>query len=448
MAAVKPMHELEDTFYEEFDRPEVRSLIVGFGGIDPSRKGGGGMGAQGPKGDPGPQGEPGPKGATGPQGPQGPKGDKGDTGAQGAQGPKGDKGDAGETGAQGPKGDKGDTGVQGPKGDKGDKGDTGAQGPKGDKGDTGPQGEQGPKGDKGADGVMTFEDLTPEQKASLKGDKGETGEQGPKGDNGDTGEQGPQGPAGPTSFPYRGTWTTGRSYNGLDVVLYQNQLYMALYGHTSTSANAPGATGTAWTQLTFDAAFSATKAEIDQLKTNKVNNGGGIFGASAVFENSASIGKFILGGNIVSGIRVYGQHNEDNNGVIGQSLVFNGREKVIKHYEQKASDNSFVEVALYSADEDTGWITLESEYMDFQYRKKNGFIFLVYASPLKLALQVGTTKIAQLPAGYGSSNNILTASCVSDLSAQVLVMINNNSISFRTTTTIPAGKTIVVNSVF
>lgn len=70
------------------------------------------------------------------------------------------------------------------------------------------------------------------------------------------------GPAGPTSFPYRGTWVTGRSYNGLDVVQYGNQLYMALYGHTSTSANAPGASETAWEQLTFDAAFPATKAEI------------------------------------------------------------------------------------------------------------------------------------------------------------------------------------------
>ena len=73
------------------------------------------------------------------------------------------------------------------------------------------------------------------------------------------------GPAGPTSFPYRGTWVTGRTYNGLDVVQYGNQLYMALYGHTSTSANAPGATGTAWTQLTFDAAFSAVKAELAAL---------------------------------------------------------------------------------------------------------------------------------------------------------------------------------------
>jgi len=80
------------------------------------------------------------------------------------------------------------------------------------------------------------------------------------------------GPAGPTSFPYRGTWTTGRTYNGLDVVQYGNQLYMALYGHTSTSANAPGATGTAWTQLTFDAAFSAVKAELAALANAGAKN--------------------------------------------------------------------------------------------------------------------------------------------------------------------------------
>ena len=80
------------------------------------------------------------------------------------------------------------------------------------------------------------------------------------------------GPAGPTSFPYRGTWVTGRTYNGLDVVQNGNQLYMALYGHTSTSANAPGATGTAWRQLTFDAAFSATKAEITTVANLSAKN--------------------------------------------------------------------------------------------------------------------------------------------------------------------------------
>lgn len=60
----------------------------------------------------------------------------------------------------------------------------------------GPQGEKGDKGDKGADGVMTFENLTAEQKASLKGDKGEKGEKGDKGDTGATGAQGERGPTG------------------------------------------------------------------------------------------------------------------------------------------------------------------------------------------------------------------------------------------------------------
>ena len=59
------------------------------------------------------------------------------------------------------------------------------------------KGPAGPQGEKGADGTMTFEDLTPEQKATLKGDKGDTGPQGPKGDKGDTGAAGPQGEPGP-----------------------------------------------------------------------------------------------------------------------------------------------------------------------------------------------------------------------------------------------------------
>lgn len=72
------------------------------------------------------------------------------------------------------------------------------------KGETGPIGPQGPKG---TDGTMTFEDLTPEQKASLKGDKGDKGdtgaagpqgEPGPKGDKGDPGPQGPKGDTGET----------------------------------------------------------------------------------------------------------------------------------------------------------------------------------------------------------------------------------------------------------
>lgn len=81
------------------------------------------------------------------------------------------------------------------------------KGPAGPQGETGPQGPVGPEGPKGADGTMTFEDLTPEQKASLKGDKGDKGdtgaagpqgEPGPKGDKGDPGPQGPKGDTGAT----------------------------------------------------------------------------------------------------------------------------------------------------------------------------------------------------------------------------------------------------------
>lgn len=124
---------------------------------------------------------------------------------------------------RGPKGDTGETGPRGP---------AGPQGPKGAKGDTG---EQGPAG---ADGTMTFEDLTDEQRESLRGpagadgEPGPQGEPGPKGDTGDTGPQGPQGiqgepgpkgdtgargatgargpagPQGPAGVPPEGTATT------------------------------------------------------------------------------------------------------------------------------------------------------------------------------------------------------------------------------------------------
>lgn len=139
------------------------------------------------------------------------------------------KGPKGDTGAQGPKGDQGEIGPQGPKGERGETGLTGATGPQGEpgpkgepgeRGEQGPQGERGPQGPKGADGVMTFADLTEEQKESLRGPQGaqgpvgpigETGAaftydmfteeqlialKGPKGDKGDTGAEGPQGERG------------------------------------------------------------------------------------------------------------------------------------------------------------------------------------------------------------------------------------------------------------
>ncbi|WP_253952609.1 collagen-like protein [Streptococcus equi] len=114
----------------------------------------------------------------------------------------------------------GPPGPPGPQGPTGKTGDQGPPGPTGQRGETGPQGPPGPPG---ADGKMTFEQLTPEQKQQLKGDKGDrgpkgdigprglTGPQGPKGEpgingmdgpRGATGPRGPQGPAGdPASIP-------------------------------------------------------------------------------------------------------------------------------------------------------------------------------------------------------------------------------------------------------
>lgn len=127
-------------------------------------------------------------GPPGPQGPQGPKGNTGDTGPQGPPGPTGETGPKGDPGAKVVSGTV-DSGVLTLRLDdhsqvtvKGD-----FRGPRGDKG------EAGPPGPKGADGKMTFEQLTPEQKQQLKGDKGDRG---PKGDIGPRGLTGPPGEKG------------------------------------------------------------------------------------------------------------------------------------------------------------------------------------------------------------------------------------------------------------
>ncbi len=171
-------------------------------------------GERGEKGETGPQG---PQGIPGEQGLQGIKGDKGDTGERGETGPQGIPGERGE------KGEQGEQGLQGPQGIRGEKGDKGDTGPQGPIGETGPQ---GPQGEKGADGTMSFEELTPEQKESLRGADGESGAtftpfvtsdgtlswtndkglanpgavniKGPQGDKGDKGDTGPQGPVGET----------------------------------------------------------------------------------------------------------------------------------------------------------------------------------------------------------------------------------------------------------
>ena len=114
-----------------------------------------------------------------------------DFGHQGPQGDKGEDGYRGRDGAQGRMGNQGEMGYQG---NKGDRGFTGYQG------EMGRQGAKGYQGDKGADGTMSFEDLTPEQKATLKGDQGVQGAQGDKGADGADGVQGVQGDIGEKGY--------------------------------------------------------------------------------------------------------------------------------------------------------------------------------------------------------------------------------------------------------
>lgn len=122
--------------------------------------------------------------------------------------------------------------------------------------------------------------------------------------------------------------------------------------------------------------IAVVNAAIDQLDADKqdagyyTENGGGVFGTTARFNDGASVGKFVQG-QAVKGIRIYGQHTTDSQGYKGESLVFNTDTKTIKQYVQDSSDDSWSEKAVYSADEDTGWITLVP---GLTYRKKNGFV--------------------------------------------------------------------------
>ena len=120
----------------------------------------------------------------------------------------------------------------------------------------GPQGPAGPQGEKGKDGTMTFEDLTPEQKASLKGDKGDKGdtgaagpqgepgpkgdkgEPGPKGDKGDPGETGAQGPKGEKGEPGTNGTTPVKGvdyWTAADQTSIINQLKSATFSFNSST---------------------------------------------------------------------------------------------------------------------------------------------------------------------------------------------------------------------
>ena len=67
------------------------------------------------------------------------------------------------------------------RGPKGDRGEQGPAGPVGPQGEQGPVGPAGPQGEPGKDGVVTFEELTDEQKEQLRGPQGPVGPAGADG---------------------------------------------------------------------------------------------------------------------------------------------------------------------------------------------------------------------------------------------------------------------------
>lgn len=128
--------------------------------------------------------------------------------------------------------------VKGAVGPIGPQGIQGEVGPAGPQGEVGPQGPVGPEGPKGADGTMTFEDLTPEQKASLKGDKGDKGDPGPQGPKGDTGETGAQGPQGLQGEPGTNGTTPVKGvdyWTAADQTSIINQLKSATFSFDSST---------------------------------------------------------------------------------------------------------------------------------------------------------------------------------------------------------------------
>ena len=155
------------------------------------------------------------------------------------------------------------------------------------------------------------------------------------------------------------------------------------------------------------AVVNAAIAQLDEDKQDAgyyTENGGGVFGTAARFNDGASVGKFVQG-TTVKGIRIYGQHTTDSQGYKGESLVFNTDTKNIKQYVQNDSDGSWSEKAVWSADEDTGWTLLDNSANQhingIYYRRKNGIGFIYIGGPIDIALTANAaTVVGTLPAGF------------------------------------------------
>lgn len=197
------------------------------------------------------------------------------------------------------------------------------------------------------------------------------------------------GPAGPTSFPYRGTWATGRQYNALDVVQYGTQLYMALAGHTSTSENAPGAPNTEWMVLQVGPGMITTS-----------------FAKGFRIIPNGEVGMTLIGGN--------------------EGYDAKMRISIDKIQVQKTKGSTTTDLAIYYPSADTGWQTLTD---GLEYRKKNGVIFLNMNIFTNKEIAAGDSLIlGTLPSGFAPDKVIRTVvgSRVSNVMVMVRLLIGTN----------------------
>ena len=143
-------------------------------------------------------------------------------------------------------------------------GKTGPTGPQGERGLTGPTGPRGPKG---ADGVMTFADLTDEQRESLRGPKGERGLKGDKGEPGPKGERGPQGVSGKDGTNASVSIVNNLTDGGVDKVLSAEQgKILFQYANDGKEKIAKAIVGKG-TEAGKNESFDSLASKIDTLKT-------------------------------------------------------------------------------------------------------------------------------------------------------------------------------------
>lgn len=226
------------------------------------------------------------------------------------------------------------------------------------------------------------------------------------------------GPAGPTSFPYMGTWATGRQYNALDVVEYSGALYMAIAGHTSTTDNAPGATNTEWVPL----AVSLSGTVLTAFANGASVNPNGANGISIIGRNTSND---VTLSATADAIRL----QQTSGGTTTTLLQLPGTLSA----DVAALQTGKQDKGNYVLAEDTGWITLTPAEAwtnaggganSIQYRKKNGFVEMSFEDEnISVA---SNTIIATLPDGFRSKRRIYPTIRNYDASVTASVAINTN----------------------